>query len=323
MTTLPPTTHALRQTDRAHLIHSTRKLGALLGETPLLLEPSHSRNSSIESTSSIQSKRSARIFPDPPPRTSSLAPADADPSTPSSTKHVPRPVLLLRLASPRPTSLVSPISPAFQISPLTPTFVVDRRKKMAKLVRTLGTNVPPELVFSTAPKSNIPSPAVVPALLSALSPAHEPTRNRISSASSALASPTREAAASRSYYSADEDWVDLTPSSYPPSPRSPHHARTSPAWDATFADDTRVSTSTRSTDDARYLSRHYEFSAPVRSTNSPNPSSSSRASSPDDDSYDLRPPPRTYRKEQGWSGEWSGARGMDDVVKSLRGLRSK
>ncbi|KAJ6477590.1 hypothetical protein C8R45DRAFT_1101903 [Mycena sanguinolenta] len=31
----------------------------------------------------------------------------------------------------------------------------------------------------------------------------------------------------------------------------------------------------------------------------------------------------TYRKEQGWSGEWSGARGMDDVVKSLRGLRIK
>jgi hypothetical protein len=33
--------------------------------------------------------------------------------------------------------------------------------------------------------------------------------------------------------------------------------------------------------------------------------------------------PNTYRKEMGWSGEWSGARGMDDVVRSLRGLRIK
>jgi len=33
----------------------------------------------------------------------------------------------------------------------------------------------------------------------------------------------------------------------------------------------------------------------------------------------------TYRREQGWSGEWSGAGagGMEDVVSQLRGLRMK
>ncbi|KAJ6515844.1 hypothetical protein C8R45DRAFT_957790 [Mycena sanguinolenta] len=319
MTALPPTTHALPQTHRVHLVKSTRKLGALLGETPLLVDPLHSRSSSVSSTASIQSIT-------PPLRTSSLAAAD-----PAPVRHAPRPLLLLRLASPRPASLlVSPVSPGFQISPITPTFVVDRRKKMAKLARTLGTNVPPELVFSAAPKSNLPSPAVVPAMLSALSPAHEPRRRMSSSSasttSSALASPTREA--TYAYYNAtsDDEWVDLGPSSYPPSPRSPHYAKAAPTWTADFADDTRVSgrsssppprpsTSSRSTDDTRYLSRHYEFSAPARS-NSPHPSS--RSASPDENDDHA-----TYRKEQGWSGEWSGARGMDDVVKSLRGLRIK
>ncbi|KAJ7838765.1 hypothetical protein B0H14DRAFT_1081106 [Mycena olivaceomarginata] len=167
MSTLPPTTHALPQTHRAHLIQSTRKLGALLGETPLLLEPQghHSRNSSISSISSTTSnesnasKRSGRIFADAQPRSSSLAPAD--PALVSTATHAPRPVLLLRLASPRPTSMVSPISPSFQLSPITPTFVVDRRKKMAKLVRTLGTNVPPSSSSAPPPKPRsrtVPSP---------------------------------------------------------------------------------------------------------------------------------------------------------------------
>jgi hypothetical protein len=355
MTALPPTTHALPHTHRTHLINSTRKLGAILGETPLLLEPvgHHSRSSSISSISSINStestasKRSGRIFADAQPRSSSLAPADPALVSEATTKnsvatHAPRPVLLLRLASPRPISLVSPVSPAFPISPMTPTFVVDRRKKMAKLTRTLGTNVPPELVFSAAPKSKaeaaIPSPVVVPALLSSLSPAHEPRRrmSNVSIASSTLASPTREAAhSSHAYYTAnsgsDDGWVDFGPSSYPPSPRSPHYMKTSPTWNASFSDDTyvparssspppRPSTTTRSTDDMRYLSRHFEYSVPSRS-NSPRPSSRASSRSPSPDNHDESA--GTYRKEQGWSGEWSGAQGMEDVVKSLRGLRIK
>ncbi|KAJ6469603.1 hypothetical protein C8R47DRAFT_1077989 [Mycena vitilis] len=346
MTTLPPTTHDLPQTHRKHLINSTRKLGALLGETPHLIEPRgyHSAHSSITSISSVASgdsgvsKRSGRIFAGAQPRSSSLAPADPrlasdDLSMKSSRSEAPRPLLLLRLASPRPVSM-APMSPTIPISPLTPTFVVDRRKKMAKLVRTLGTNVPPELVFSAAPKSKsksepmaILSPVAAPA---SLAPARE-LRRRMSGSSLGsheLASPTREATlSSHAYYAStmgnDDDidgWIDLAPSSYPPSPRSPHYAKASPTWNDNNTPPSpppRPSTTSRSTNDTRYLSRHYEYAPPSRS-DTPNPGS--RAASP---FGDYEEPANTYRKEHGWSGEWSGAQGMDDVVKSLRGLRMK
>ncbi|KAJ6452333.1 hypothetical protein C8R47DRAFT_1169318, partial [Mycena vitilis] len=55
------------------------------------------------------------------------------------------------------------------------------------------------------------------------------------------------------------------------------------------------------------------------STRSPSPAPSSN--------LHLRPEEEedgytgTYRKQMGWSGEWTGARGMEDVVRSLRDLR--
>ncbi|KAJ7032519.1 hypothetical protein C8F04DRAFT_1107129 [Mycena alexandri] len=362
---LPPTTHALPSTHRAHLIRSTRKLGNILGETPLLLDvypsgPSHSRSSSVSSVASTDSKRTGRIFADAP-RSSSLASADVAPvpssddsvstNTKAKSMDAPRPLLVLRLASQRPlssVSIVSPRSPAF--SPITPTFVVDRRKKMAKLTRTLGANVPPELVFSAASdqRTSINSDS---GLLMPL-PGHQRStsynipgrRGSYSSAgSSALASPTREAAFSSNTYHGghtsgsptSDGWVDLAqPSSYPPSPRSPHYAKTSPTWSASFADDMRVpvptspparpSTTTRSTGDTRYLSRHFQFAPSSRSA-SPYPGSS-RSSSPyrpADEADDEDEHGNTHRKEAGWSGEWSGAQGMDDVVNRLRGLKMK
>ncbi|KAJ7738132.1 hypothetical protein B0H16DRAFT_1570922 [Mycena metata] len=341
--TLPPTTHALPSTHRAHLIRSTRKLGNLLGETPLLLDApsgsSHSRSSSVSSVASTESKRSGRIFANAP-RSSSLAPADSAPApstddsgfTNPKSKSIdaPRPLLVLRLASQRPlssVSLVSPRSPAF--SPITPTFVVDRRKKMAKLTRTLGANVPPELVFSAAPDErtshNSDSGLLMPL------PGHQrsasfdiPGRRpsfSSSTGSSALASPTREATLSSSTYydAADDQWVDVAqPSSYPPSPRSPrsHYARTQ----TPTSPPARPSTTTRSTGDTRFLSRHMEFAPPSRSA-SPNPGS--RSASPYLVADDEDGPANTHRKEAGWSGEWSGAQGMDDVVNRLRGLKMK
>ncbi|KAJ7479101.1 hypothetical protein FB451DRAFT_1172222 [Mycena latifolia] len=119
---MPPTTHALPQTHRAHLIRSTRKLGALLGETPLLLDPTanaHARSSSIDSISTIESKRSGRRFhgSPAPPRSSLLAAAEGNLSVKgnsSATARVAspapaRPLLYLRLApTPRPTILAVP-----------------------------------------------------------------------------------------------------------------------------------------------------------------------------------------------------------------------
>ncbi|KAJ7642419.1 hypothetical protein DFH06DRAFT_1137433 [Mycena polygramma] len=68
---------------------------------------------------------------------------------------------------------------------------------------------------------------------------------------------------------------------------------------------------------------HAEEKAPGL-TSSPLPPAPSSSLSPrseqeeDEDGYTG-----TYRKQMGWSGEWSGARGMDDVVRSLRDLRVK
>ncbi|KAJ7652370.1 hypothetical protein DFH06DRAFT_1418741 [Mycena polygramma] len=63
--------------------------------------------------------------------------------------------------------------------------------------------------------------------------------------------------------------------------------------------------------------------AEEKSTRSPSPPAPSsnlhlRPEEEDEDGYTG-----TYRKQVGWSGEWSGARGMDDVVRSLRDLRVK
>ncbi|KAJ6454376.1 hypothetical protein C8R45DRAFT_1037945 [Mycena sanguinolenta] len=144
MTTMtPPTTHALPHAHRLRLMRSTRKVGELLGETPLLVETSPTSSVSTHS-------RSASMF-------TSEATSHGDSS------HLARPMLLLHLpaassSTTERTSLQSPLSPTFSLtlnSPVTPTLPVDtRRRKMAKLMRTLGENVPPELVFPTStPKS--------------------------------------------------------------------------------------------------------------------------------------------------------------------------
>ncbi|KAJ7148210.1 hypothetical protein C8R46DRAFT_1231222 [Mycena filopes] len=347
-TTLPPTTHALPSTHRAHLIRSTRKLGNILGETPLLLDPhpsssshSHSRSSSVSSISSTDSRRSGRIFADAP-RSSSFAPADTaslsssndDAPRSKSSMDAPRPMLFLRLAAQRPlssVSLVSPRSPAFALdSPITPTFAVDRRKKMAKLTRTLGANVPPELVFSSAPPDErtptgllMPMPGGGgarhgPPRSSSFDIPVRPRRGSYSSSSSkaGLASPTREAT--------DGGWVDLgapVSSSYPPSPQSPHYAK----YENADADGARPSTTSRGTVDTRYLSRHVEYAAPASRSASPFYFADADNAEEGEEYWggEARADGTTHRKEAGWSGEWSGVQGMDDVVNRLRGLKMK
>ncbi|KAJ7100923.1 hypothetical protein B0H15DRAFT_796592 [Mycena belliarum] len=166
-TTMPPTTHALSRAERLRLMRSTRKLGALLGETPLFTDPrptspaftpSHARAASMASTSAKADWE--RRYPSSQ-RSSSLAAASVSQATPPrsvaarrsvATPSAPRPVLMLHL----PASFTpgdDPRTPRSPLpSPLSATFHpahsgADRRRKMAKLARTLGENVPPELVF--------------------------------------------------------------------------------------------------------------------------------------------------------------------------------
>ncbi|KAJ7348280.1 hypothetical protein DFH08DRAFT_865666 [Mycena albidolilacea] len=110
------------------------------------------------------------------------------------------------------------------------------------------------------------------------------------------------------------DWNnrDAQPLSVP-SPRRPHYVKASPKWNATFTNPTPIPTSPVARSprphDSPSISR---LQVPSRD--------SSRAPSP---APEVQKDEQTHRKEQGWSGEWSGAQGMDDVVRSLRRLRVK
>ncbi|KAJ7668061.1 hypothetical protein B0H17DRAFT_1210126 [Mycena rosella] len=360
-----PRTLALPPTHRAHLIRSTRKLGALLGETPLVdaaYSRGHTASSSVSSvssnTNSTVSKRSGRIFAEASTRSSSLAvdrshsrahstpnaDANMNPNIKANAPAHARPTLYLRLAAPaRPisaVSLVSPTSPTF--SPRTPTFspAVARRRKMAKLARTLGHNVPPELVFSSVDAREkfdyTPSPSRIPGLAT-LAPARPHAAP--SSPVDSLASPTREASASATSYhhstllsprtmsamsmrrgdsDADDsdgyEWVDAAPASYPPAPRSPHYVRAPPTW--TTEARASPSKTSRAAGDARFLSRRVEFRAPSPAEGAPSRGEHNPDEGYESDNY-------THRREHGWSGEWSGAQGMGDVVSRLRGLKTK
>ncbi|KAJ7221168.1 hypothetical protein C8J57DRAFT_1393069 [Mycena rebaudengoi] len=359
---MPPTTHALRQTQRTRLMRSTRKLEALLGETPRLVEPPRG-HAHTSSTSSIESKRSGRIFattgPAAPPRSSSLTAVEAP-----SASHEPaaRPLLLLRLPSTpgsRPISaLPSPLSPAF--GPNTPPSdpSADRRRKMAKLTRTLGQNVPPELVFQAQPQSHSPyrrprrasaDAVAVSAILAGLGPQpHTPRSSRGSSASlspprspvfyasrTPSPAPSSSRAPSPAYYATAFSSSAERVGSRAPSPAFPHDDYPFPTrvtYDEREDEWVRVpslphsptstaahpSTTTRSTRSERFLSRTFEF-AEAPSGNWNN--GGGRGGVGPGTST-------TYRREsrQGWSGEWGGAAqglGMNEVVNRLRGLKMK
>ncbi|KAJ7267959.1 hypothetical protein C8J57DRAFT_1228569 [Mycena rebaudengoi] len=131
---MPSTTHSLSPAHRLRLLRSTRKLSALLGETPLVVDSASHLPVNVESDQNLTSM-----------------------SEDMTSSRTSRPHLFIRLPS------VSQVPTAPLTSPLTPTFGsalnfpaatgedAARRRKMAKLSRTLGENVPPELVYPTGP----------------------------------------------------------------------------------------------------------------------------------------------------------------------------
>jgi hypothetical protein len=176
----PPTTNKLDAAQRARLMRSSRKIGAVLGTTPFSLESCagtthhHStrrdihakrrhrhreRASSISETSPLISLSAISTSSDEPLLHKSdtsteelLAPRV---STSSQRDRTPRPLFLrldtVLLSSSDPP--LSPLSPNTDDVPPTPPTPIElsrtetRRRKMARVVRTLGENVPPELVF--------------------------------------------------------------------------------------------------------------------------------------------------------------------------------
>ncbi|KAJ7676628.1 hypothetical protein DFH06DRAFT_1317249 [Mycena polygramma] len=284
-TMMPPTTHTLPPAQRLRLLRSTRKLGAVLGETPLLLESqSHSptppishpfvlgRSASTRSASSTN--RRVYMASEPLPRSSSLSLKLGEPSQPHTHTrshahmHADRPTLVLRLpvADEDPTGITSPLSPTFGLAlnpPSTPTADATRRRRMAKLTRTLGENVPPELVFASASASRT-----------------QQHRRRASTLSSGVPESRRRGMDLASATT----MVEEQPFSYPSTVPVPA------AYPSRTSSDTFASADTHRSD------------APL-----------------------LPPPRlHRAERAEGWSGEWGGAvADMEDVVRNLRTLRMK
>ncbi|KAJ6452411.1 hypothetical protein C8R45DRAFT_945649 [Mycena sanguinolenta] len=201
MNTLPPTTHSLPKPQRLRLMRSTRKLTALLGATPFLVDSDEhlrtSKKSPLEPLDAKEYRRAsiASILSSGGCDHCSSPAALVSVLSPQSTQ---RPTLLLRLNAStthvnhrhttsegwsRPASLVgslpSPISAKHDHND-GEAYVgrATRRKKMARITRTLGENVPPELVFTCAGppqrtshnrKSSFPSETPVEEMKSRLS----------------------------------------------------------------------------------------------------------------------------------------------------------
>ncbi|KAJ7200105.1 hypothetical protein GGX14DRAFT_572217 [Mycena pura] len=153
----PTTTHALPHGERLRLMRSTRKLAAMLGETPLLLDApaAPARQAHARSLSTLDP---AGRPPMAPAATASLW-RSASTLSAHSPHGAPRPLLVIAL----PTALAaasaadSVAASSFEAppSPSTPASAMPRagdadaarRRKLAKLSRTLGAHVPPALVF--------------------------------------------------------------------------------------------------------------------------------------------------------------------------------
>lgn len=206
----PPTTNILDAAQRARAMRSSRKLGAVLGTTPFLLESCgttvpvtvhhaskrdhdshphtvlsrskhHHRRCSVLEDGRVSSESLPTLMPSraySSSKESLLSTSDS-----SSTEELAAPLMLaVRSKQPgsklRPVILVnsthpsssdhrvaaavlSPRSASFDVPP-TPTTPIElsrtelRRRKMARVVRTLGENVPPELVFRQSDSNPVP-----------------------------------------------------------------------------------------------------------------------------------------------------------------------
>ncbi|KAI0737472.1 hypothetical protein C8Q80DRAFT_1213240, partial [Daedaleopsis nitida] len=240
----PPTLNTLDSHQRSRLIRSTRKLGAVLGSTPQLIEInsplSPPRSSSVgprptTAPARDRKRRQGSIFesaavPSTFPHdyastsasssSSSLPRGSLDsnvsdmstqslPTPKSFARHVreksrskgKRTPLVLRLnvvplspTDPRvqpdspdmlktatlaaPASSALPITPTTPLTPATPTATETRRKRLAKLKRTLGEDVPPELIAPIHTiRAHLSSPVDPPPAPLTMSPPPAPFRS--------------------------------------------------------------------------------------------------------------------------------------------------
>ncbi|KAJ7212831.1 hypothetical protein B0H12DRAFT_1242373 [Mycena haematopus] len=290
---VPPTTHSLPKPQRLRLMRSTRKLTALLGATPLLVD-------SEEHLRTFESP----LEPDPHeyPATimSILSSAERDPADggpaalvsvllPQSTQQ---PTLLLRINTVptranrgrtnsqgwgRPASLTGflplPMSPGDDDDEVHAVLAA-RRNKMARVTRILGENVPPELVF----------PPVAP-------PRRTPRTDRESECESDSETPVEEIKSRLSIEEVRFAKIEL----------APLHAAVPPPSAYTSGSESSLPHQSASSD------RGWLPQSIRRSTSQKR--------------HNGRSTPVVMRTETGWIGEWNQEEST--VVKTLRELKQK
>ncbi|KAJ6498422.1 hypothetical protein C8R47DRAFT_971994 [Mycena vitilis] len=317
MAAVPPTTHSLPKPQRLRLMRSTRKLTALLGTTPLLVdarddtEPLRTSQSPLEpiendacpaTIASILS--SAECAPDETENPAALVSV----TTPTSAH---RPTLLLRMntvplrcsnnrrransqAWGRPASLASPPpSPVFppDTDPRSgcraDAALVARRRKMARVTRTLGENVPPGLVFQPD---------------TTLSPA--PSRTSVDSSYSELDSPSDDEDDDKPKLSLDASEIRFARVSLGPLDSVVELANTAPTPPSSPTHSAPPSRPSLSLSADRGATATAWFPYSIRR------SVSQRR---------TLQQPAVMRTEPGWTGEWNQEE--DAVVKRLRELK--
>ncbi|KAJ7727601.1 hypothetical protein B0H16DRAFT_251461 [Mycena metata] len=301
----PPQIHKLTNAERSRLVRSNRKLQALLGETPQVIASARAAHARIPSEP---------ITPTTPmnPQSSSFV-SSAGTRTPSTRR---RPQLLLHLQPPNHKytfSLPSPTTPGTPLSPTssitlnmlqTPTTTPPlsrapstkdlRRRHLAKLTRTLGENIAPELVLE---------PRARPTLQRATTLSH----GSFTSASSSERLSVRTPAV------VDDGYVVVAAMSPSPSPR-PSSSRGSSTLGRSFSAAAR----TTGMVDRPPVRRRRSLvgvtqtlpSEGTRAGPAPTPPTSNRED-------ELKTGRR--KKEKGWSGEWN--REMQAVAQKLRALK--
>ncbi|ESK84403.1 hypothetical protein Moror_10146 [Moniliophthora roreri MCA 2997] len=312
-TTTTTTAHHLSHSQRTRLIRSTRKLGSLLGTTPQVIdeEPRTPRGSFDRKSKLGSAGKHGGQTPLPPPlvlrlqavpRGSSSNSNPSSSSSPSITLQVPLSPLSPTLESLNRDSPQCPLPPSpSSISYPAPYDI--RRKKMAKLTRTLGENIPPELVF----QSSSPRPA-----------------KKFSRSWSVESLKTADLPLSLKAEPVELDFVVRVSSSSEES--STWKPQIQPR-SSSLRVRSRTQSISRSRRDDRSCSPGSKSSSSWRRGHGYTPSESqtgflSSSSSWEDDCWELEEDPNAYgrKKEREWSGEWN-QKDMGDVLRKLRNLK--
>lgn len=218
----PPTTNKLDAVQRARVMRYSRKLGAVLGTTPFLLESCGSTVPVTLSRLDSRTKRHHRhhersVFDEPRSSTESLlSTTESDDSSvesdvplvvttkPHNLGGKPRPVIFLDAvplsssdsrvqATPRLTRSPSLDIPPTPTTPTQASSVEARRRKMARVMRTLGENVPPELVFQPSGKDSLENhPVPTTMVIDTRSVSRKPSAAKISRRRSASVGATTQ-----------------------------------------------------------------------------------------------------------------------------------